>query len=42
MWIVTGYSGYGPMVVTWGQEIQLSWAAFNSWTTGVWSVSVTS
>jgi hypothetical protein len=42
MWIVTGYSSYGPMVVTWGQEIQLSWAAFNSWTTGVWSVSVTS
>lgn len=42
MWVVVGYSSYGPAVVTWGQEIQISWTEFNSWTTGVWSIGATS
>jgi len=32
MWIMVGYSSYGPMIVTWGEEIQISWSEFNSWT----------
>jgi hypothetical protein len=31
-WIIVGYSSYGPMIVTWGQEIQISWARFDSMT----------
>jgi len=42
MWLVVGYSDYGPMIVSWGQEFQISWAEFNSWTTGVWSIGATS
>jgi hypothetical protein len=42
MWLVVGYSDYGPMIVSWGQEFQISWAQFNSWTTGVWSIGATS
>jgi hypothetical protein len=42
MWIVVGYSDYGPMIVTWGQEIQISWAEFDSWTTGIWGIGVSS
>ena len=37
-WIVVGYSDYGPMVVTWGQEVQISWADFDDWTTGIWGI----
>jgi hypothetical protein len=39
-WIMVGYSGYGPMVVTWGEEVQISWAEFNSWTQDVYAVGV--
>ena len=35
-WILVGYSSFGPMVVSWGQEFQISWADFDAWTTGVW------
>ncbi|MGA3354848.1 MAG: hypothetical protein ABSD85_16950 [Acidimicrobiales bacterium] len=42
MWIVVGYSDYGPMIVTWGQEIQISWSDFDSWTTGIWGIGVSS
>lgn len=42
MWIVVGYSSYGPMVVTWGQEVQIPWADFNAWTDGLYSVSASS
>ena len=38
MWLLVGYSDYGPMIVTWGQELQISWADFDAWTTGVWAV----
>ena len=41
MWLVVGYSDYGPMIVSWGQEFQISWAEFDSWTTGVWSIGAT-
>lgn len=41
-WVVVGYSDYGPMIVTWGQEIQISWSDFGSWTTGVWGIGVSS
>jgi hypothetical protein len=37
-WIIVGYSSYGPMIVSWGQEVQISWADFDSWTTGVWAL----
>jgi hypothetical protein len=37
-WILVGYSSYGPMVVSWGEEFQISWADFDSWTTGVWAL----
>ena len=39
-WIVVGYSGYGPMIVSWGQEVQVSWSNFDNWTTGVWALGV--
>ena len=42
MWIVVGYSDYGPMSVTWGQEVQICWAEFDSWTTGIWGIGVSS
>ena len=38
-WVVVGESGSGPMVVSWGQEFQLTWAEFDAWTTGVWALS---
>ncbi len=37
-WILVGYSSFGPMVVSWGQEVQISWADFDAWTTGVWAL----
>ena len=40
-WLVVGSSSYGPMIVTWGQELQLSWADFAAWTTGVWAITTT-
>lgn len=42
MWLVVGYGDYGPMIVSWGQEFQINWAEFSSWTTGVWSIGATS
>jgi hypothetical protein len=42
MWIVVGYSDYGPMVVSWGQEFQVSWSDFDAWETGIWSIGTTS
>ena len=42
MWIVVGYSDYGPMVVSWGQEFQISWSDFDAWETGIWSIGTTS
>jgi hypothetical protein len=42
MWIMVGYSSYGPMIVTWGEEVQISWADFNSWTQYVYAVGVSS
>ena len=38
MWIIVGYSSYGPMIVTWGEEVQISWTDFNSWTQYVYAV----
>jgi hypothetical protein len=29
-WLIVGYSAYGPMIVTWGQEFQISWAESDS------------
>lgn len=40
-WLVVGYSSFGPMIVSWGQEVQISWAEFDSWTTGVWAIGPT-
>jgi hypothetical protein len=40
-WVIVGYSSYGPVVVTWGQEVQISWADFSYWTTGVWALGTT-
>lgn len=40
-WLVVGSSRYGPMVVSWGEELQLSWADFDAWTTGVWAIATT-
>jgi len=40
MWIVVGYSSLGPMIVTWGQEFQVTWSEFDSWTTGIWSIGL--
>ena len=37
-WLVVGYSSFGPMIVSWGQEVQVSWANFDNWTTGVWAL----
>src|SRR5579875_597544 len=37
-WILVGYSSFGPMVVSWGEEFQISWADFDAWTTGVWAL----
>jgi hypothetical protein len=42
MWIVVGYSDYGPMIVSWGQEFQISWSDFDAWETGIWSIGTTS
>ncbi len=42
MWIVVGYSDYGPMIVSWGQEFQISWSDFDVWETGIWSIGTTS
>lgn len=39
LWLVVGDSNYGPMIVTWGTEAQLSWAQFNAMTTGVWVIT---
>ncbi len=35
-WLIVGYSSFGPMIVTWGQELQLSWARFDrlTWSEG--------
>ena len=41
-WLIVGYSTHGPMIVTWGQEFQISWSEFDSMTTGVWSIGVSS
>ena len=40
-WLVVGSSSSGPMLVTWGEEVQVSWADFDAWTTGVWAVTTT-
>lgn len=40
-WLVVGYSDFGPVIVTWGEEIQLSWARFEAWTTGAWTIDTT-
>jgi hypothetical protein len=42
MWIMVGYSSYGPMIVTWGEEVQIPWADFNAWTQYVYAVMVSS
>ncbi len=45
-WLIVGYSAYGPMIVPWGQEFQISWAEFDSMGTPgyglVYSVGVAS
>jgi hypothetical protein len=41
-WLVVGYSGYGPVVITWGAEVQISWAQFTRWTGDVWTLTTTS
>lgn len=43
-WLLVGYSSYGPVIITWGQEIQVSWSDFNSWTLAgnVWAIGSTS
>ena len=33
MWVVVGYSDYGPMIVSWGREFQISWSDFDAWET---------
>lgn len=40
-WLVVGDSARGPMLVTWGEELQVSWADFDAWTTGVWALETT-
>jgi hypothetical protein len=42
MWVVVGYSDYGPMIVSWGQEFQISWSDFDAWETGIWGMGTTS
>jgi hypothetical protein len=42
MWILVGYSSYGPMVVTWGEEFQISWADLNAWAEGIYSIGASS
>lgn len=40
-WLVVGISGYGPIVVTWGEAVQLSWVQFDAWTSGLWAITAT-
>jgi hypothetical protein len=41
LWLVVGDTNYGPLIVTWGTEAQLSWAQFKAMTNGVWAITVT-
>jgi hypothetical protein len=39
-WDIAGFSTYGPMVVTWGTEFQISWAQFENVTTSVTDLTI--
>jgi len=41
LWLLVGYSGYGPMIVSWGEEFQISWANYDAWTSGTWELTAT-
>ncbi|HXW81070.1 MAG TPA: hypothetical protein VEJ84_16325 [Acidimicrobiales bacterium] len=36
--VVDGYTPEGPLVVTWGQTIQMSWQQWNGEVVGIWEV----
>jgi len=40
-WVVAGTSPYGVMIVTWGQELNITWSQFYAWTWQVWAISLT-
>lgn len=42
LWDLVGYSSTGPMIVSWGQEVQITWSEFNTWTQGVWEIRASS
>lgn len=39
-WLIVGFSAYGPMVLTWGDEIQLTWSAWQAMTTNVEALTI--
>jgi hypothetical protein len=38
MLLVDGYNATGPVVVTWGLNLQMTWQEWNSEATGIWVV----
>ncbi|MEJ0014881.1 MAG: hypothetical protein WDN07_05100 [Actinomycetota bacterium] len=39
--VVDGYTSTGPLVVTWGQTMQMTWQQWNLEVAGAWGISVT-
>lgn len=39
-WLIVGFSSYGPLILTWGDEIQLTWSAWHAMTTKVEALTI--
>lgn len=39
-WLIVGFSNYGPLVLTWTEEVQLTWAAWKAMTTNVDALTI--
>jgi hypothetical protein len=37
--LVDGFTPEGPIVVSWGQTIQMTWAQWNTEVTGMWGIT---
>jgi len=39
--LVVGFTPPGPLIVSWGQVLQLSWRQWSTWAIGLWSLTAT-
>ena len=39
--VVDGFTREGPLVVSWGQPLEMTWAQWNSEVVGMWGIVAT-